>query len=169
MRWRSQPQIRWATPSVRMVLLKGHGPNGFAFYTNEESNKGKELEGTPPQHCSSIGRPSGARCGSKARSRRVSDEDADAYFATPRAILSWAPGHPTSRGRLRGREVFEARYEEMKARFEGQSVPRPPHWGGFALSRPSSNSGSDRPIACTNAGCSWGGRTAGWSEGFLYP
>ena len=72
-----------ATPSVRMVLLKGHGPDGFVFYTNEQSRKAGELaESRGGGACSSTGSRCGGRCGSKGRHERVPDAQADAYFST---------------------------------------------------------------------------------------
>ena len=73
-------------PSVRMVLLKGHGPDGFVFYTNSESRKGERArrQSAAPR-CCSTGSRCAARSGSKGRSSASPDAEADAYFATPRA------------------------------------------------------------------------------------
>src|SRR5947208_13397615 len=69
-------------PTVRMVLLKGHGPDGFVFYTNEESEKGRELKENPSAallfHWKSLRR----QVRIEGHVERVSDQDADAYFAT---------------------------------------------------------------------------------------
>ena len=69
-------------PSVRMVLLKGHGPNGFVFYTNDESAKGEQLSANPRAallfHWKSLRR----QVRVEGPVERVSEADADAYFAT---------------------------------------------------------------------------------------
>ena len=122
-------------PSVRMVLLKGHGPDadgkgGFIFYTNLESRKGGELAENPNVallfHWKSLRR----QVRIEGPVSRVTDATADAYFAT-RARDSQLGAWASDQSRpLDSRETFEARFEEAKARFEGQDVPRPPHWSG---------------------------------------
>lgn len=122
-------------PSVRMVLLKGHGPDaegegGFIFYTNMESRKGVELDENPHVallfHWKSLRR----QIRIEGPVSRVSDAAADAYFASrPRDSQLGAWASDQSRP-LAARNTFEARFAEAKARFEGQDVPRPPHWSG---------------------------------------
>lgn len=126
-------------PSVRMVLLKGHGPDadgkgGFIFYTNLESRKGGELAANPNVallfHWKSLRR----QVRIEGPITQVSDATADAYFAT-RARDSQLGAWASDQSRpLDSRETFEARFEEAKARFEGQDVPRPPHWSGNIVS-----------------------------------
>lgn len=120
-------------PSVRMVLLKGHGQDGFVFYTNEESAKGRELARNPNAallfHWKSLRRQVRLEGGVA----RVSNVEADAYFAT-RARDSQLGAWASDQSRpLANRSTFEARFEEMKRRFEGRDVPRPPNWGGYRL------------------------------------
>lgn len=126
-------------PSVRMVLLKGHGPyadgkGGFIFYTNLESRKGGELAANPNVallfHWKSLRR----QVRIEGPITQVSDATADAYFAT-RARDSQLGAWASDQSRpLDSRETFEARFAEVKARFEGQEVPRPPHWTGNIVS-----------------------------------
>lgn len=120
-------------PSVRMVLLKGHGQDGFVFYTNEESAKGRELARNPNAallfHWKSLRR----QVRLEGAVARVSNAEADAYFAT-RARDSQLGAWASDQSRpLANRSTFEARFEEMKRRFEGRDVPRPPNWGGYRL------------------------------------
>jgi len=122
-------------PSVRMVLLKGHGPDadgkgGFIFYTNLESRKGGELSANPNVallfHWKSLRR----QVRIEGPISQVSDATADAYFAS-RARDSQLGAWASDQSRLLdSRATFEARFAEVKARFEGQDVPRPPHWTG---------------------------------------
>ncbi|MFN3748590.1 MAG: pyridoxamine 5'-phosphate oxidase [Sphingorhabdus sp.] len=126
-------------PSVRMVLLKGHGPDadgkgGFIFYTNLESRKGGELAVNPNVallfHWKSLRR----QVRIEGPITQVSDATADAYFAT-RARDSQLGAWASDQSRpLDSRATFEARFAEVKARFEGQDVPRPPHWTGNIVS-----------------------------------
>lgn len=155
-------------PSVRMVLLKGHGPDGFTFYTNEESNKGRELEANPWAallfHWKSLGR----QVRIEGEAYRVSTDEADAYFATrsrDSQLGAWASDQSRP---LKSREFFEARYEEIKRKFEGRNVPRPPHWGGYRVVPLTMEFWTDRPHRLherrlfTRDG-------DGWRESLLYP
>ncbi|MBB6191461.1 pyridoxamine 5'-phosphate oxidase [Sphingobium wenxiniae] len=120
-------------PSARMVLLKGHGPDGFVFYTNFEGRKAGELLDNPHAallfHWKSLRR----QVRIEGPVGRVDEAAADAYFATrsrDSQLGAWASDQSQP---LPSREVFMARYEEMRARFEGGLVPRPPHWSGFRV------------------------------------
>ncbi|MGE4322414.1 MAG: pyridoxamine 5'-phosphate oxidase [Sphingobium sp.] len=120
-------------PSVRMVLLKGHGPDGFVFYTNFEGRKAGELLANPHAallfHWKSLRR----QIRIEGRVDRVDDATADAYFASrsrDSQLGAWASDQSRP---LPSRDVFMSRYETARARFEGGAVPRPPHWSGFRL------------------------------------
>jgi pyridoxamine 5'-phosphate oxidase len=155
-------------PSVRMVLLKGHDPRGFVFYTNLNSRKARELIDTPKAallfHWKSLRRQvriEGVVSG-------VAEAEADAYFATrgrDSQLGAWASDQSQP---LPSRDVFEAQCEEMQARFEGQDVPRPPHWSGFRVTPARIEFWQDRAHRLherrlfTRDG-------DGWGEGLLYP
>lgn len=120
-------------PSVRMVLLKGHGPKGFVFYTNHESRKAADLLANPNAallfHWKSLRR----QVRIEGPVETVTPQESDAYFATrsrDSQLGAWASDQSRP---LDSRETFERRYEEMRQRFEGQAVPRPPHWSGFRV------------------------------------
>ena len=155
-------------PSVRMVLLKAHGPEGFAFYTHEGSAKGEDLADNPQAallfHWKSLCR----QVRIEGAVERVSEAEADAYFAT-RARDSQLGAWASDQSRpLESRLAFEARFEEVKRRFEGEDVPRPPHWGGYRVIPERIEFWTDRPHRLHERRlftCS--GET--WSEGLLYP
>jgi pyridoxamine 5'-phosphate oxidase len=156
-------------PSVRMVLLKGHGPDGFVFYTNKESNKGRELQGNPSAallfHWKTLRR----QVRIEGEVERVSDEEADAYFATrsrDSQLGAWASDQSRP---LESREIFEGRYEGMKQRFESQSVPRPPHWGGYRVVPTTFEFWQDRPHRLHERRVFVGQSDGSWIEGLLYP
>lgn len=120
-------------PSVRMVLLKGHGPDGFIFYTNKQSNKARQIAerrfAALLFHWKSLRR----QIRIEGNILDVDDATADAYFATrsrDSQLGAWASDQSRP---LDSRATFEARFAEVQARFEGQPVPRPPHWSGYRV------------------------------------
>ena len=155
-------------PAVRMVLLKGHGADGFVFYTNDESAKGGQIAENPRAallfHWKSLRR----QVRVEGPVERVSNEQADGYFASrgrDSQLGAWASDQSRP---LNRRETFEARFDEMTRRFEGQNVPRPPHWGGYRVIPERIEFWTDRPHRLherrlfTRDGVEW-------SEGLLYP
>ena len=155
-------------PSVRIVLLKAHGPDGFVFYTNQRSRKGGELARNPLAallfHWKSLRR----QVRIEGKVSLVSSEKADAYFATrsrDSQLGAWASDQSSP---LASRAEFEKRYEEMKAKFEGRDVPRPPHWGGFSVAPETIEFWTDRAhrLHERRLFTREGDR---WSEGLLYP
>ncbi len=155
-------------PSVRIVLLKGHGPKGFTFYTNADSRKGEELAGNPRAallfHWKSLRR--------QVRIEGIVDEvspgEADIYFATrgrDSQIGAWASDQSRPLDR---RETFEARCDEVRARFEGLDVPRPPRWNGFKVKPERIEFWTDRPHRLHERRL-FTRTDDGWTEGLLYP
>ena len=155
-------------PSVRMVLLKGHGPEGFVFYTNEQSAKGDQLAANPNAallfHWKSLRR----QVRIEGPVERVPDADADAYFAT-RARHSQLGAWASDQSRpLDSRASFERRFEEVKARFEGQDIGRPPYWRGYRVIPDSIEFWVDRPYRLHERRL-FTREAQGWTEGLLYP
>ena len=155
-------------PSVRMVLLKGHGPDGFTFYTNLDSRKGAELATDPNAallfHWKSIRR----QVRIEGPVEPVSEAEADSYFASrgrDSQLGAWASDQSRP---LPDRATFEARFEEMTKRFENQPVPRPPRWSGFRVVPSRIEYWSDRAhrLHERRVFVRTGNR---WSESMLYP
>jgi pyridoxamine 5'-phosphate oxidase len=155
-------------PSVRMVLLKGHGPEGFVFYTNDDSRKGGQLAANPRAallfHWKSLRR----QVRVEGAVERVPDTDADAYFAS-RARDSQVGAWASDQSRpLDARETFEQRFDEMSTRFDRKDVARPPHWGGYRVVPAQIEFWSDRPHRLHERRLFVRERTK-WTEGLLYP
>ncbi len=158
-------------PSVRMVLLKGHDtgfPGGFVFYTNRTSRKAHDLAAHGRAgmlfHWKSLRR----QIRIEGPMTSVDDAEADAYFAT-RGRLSrlgaWASDQSSP---LDDRSTLEARLAEVTARFEGQDVPRPPHWSGYRVTPETIEFWEDGAHRLHNRRLFTRTET-GWSEGLLYP
>ncbi len=120
-------------PNIRMVLLKDATPNGFVFYTNTESAKGRELGANPNIalcfHWKSLGKQVRVR----GSVERVSDAEADAYFASrPKdsQIGCWASAQSRA---MEGRWAFEKEIAKYAAKYALAKVPRPPHWTGYRV------------------------------------
>ena len=155
-------------PSVRMVLLKGHGSDGFTFYTNQESAKGDQLAANPRAallfHWKTLRR----QVRIEGPVERVPEQDADAYFAS-RARDSQLGAWASDQSRpLADRATFEQRFEQVKQRFEGQDVPRPPHWGGYRVVPDRIEFWRDRPHRLHERRL-FTRADGGWAEGLLYP
>jgi pyridoxamine 5'-phosphate oxidase len=121
------------TPSVRMVLLKGYDSDGFVFYTNYESRKGRHLLDHPKAamlfHWKSLRR----QVRLEGPVTQTTPEEADAYFATRARgsqIGAWASDQSRP---LESRFALEKSVAEFGARHLIGTVPRPPHWSGFRL------------------------------------
>ncbi|HEX8388224.1 MAG TPA: pyridoxamine 5'-phosphate oxidase [Sphingomonas sp.] len=156
-------------PSVRMVLLKGHDARGFVIYTNRESRKADELEANPHAsllfHWKTLRRQVRIEGGVS----RVSDAESDAYFASrsrDSRLGAWASEQSRPLDR---RETFEERVEEARRRFEGQDVPRPPHWGGYRVVPERIEFWSDRQYRLHERRLFLPDGSGGWREGLLYP
>ena len=120
-------------PNVRMVLMKGFDERGFVFYTNVDSQKGRELdasgEGALLFHWKSLNRQVRLR----GPVTRVDDQEADAYFATrPRLaqIGAWASKQSAP---LESRHAFEKAIALYTAKYAVGTIPRPPNWTGYRL------------------------------------
>ena len=120
-------------PSVRMVLLKGADERGFAFFTNVESRKGNELAANPRAALLFHWQPLGRQVRVEGSVARVPDEEAAAYFATrPLGSRIAATASPQS-SPLADRAELERLVAAARARFPGEEVPLPAHWGGFRV------------------------------------
>lgn len=155
-------------PSVRMLLLKTHGPEGFVFYTHERSAKGEDLKENPQAALLFHWKPLCRQVRIEGRVERVSDSEADIYFASrarDSQLGAWASdqSHP-----LDSRMRFEQRFEEARRRFEGRDVPRPATWGGYRLVPDRIEFWTAREHRLHERRL-FTRSNEGWNEGLLYP
>ena len=155
-------------PSLRMVLLKGHGPEGFTFFTNAQSRKGEEIRANSQAallfHWKSLRR----QIRIEGPLEEVSAAVADAYFHS-RARASQIGSAASDQSRpLDQRATYFARVEALGREYPEGDIPRPPHWTGFRLSPQRIEFWLDRPNRLhdrrlfTRSG-------AGWTDTLLYP
>ncbi len=121
--------------SSRIVLLKGADERGFRFHSNYQSDKGGQLEAHAQValcfHWKQL--RDGVQVRAEGVARKLLPEESDAYFATrprPSQIGAWASLQSQT---LPDRDTFEQRVARYEHEFEGQDVPRPPHWGGYVV------------------------------------
>ena len=158
--------------SARMVLLKGHDASGFVFYTNRESRKARDLIDDASVallfHWKSLRR----QIRIEGRVGHATGAESDAYFASrgrDSQLGAWASDQSRP---MPDRATFEARFDAMQAKFEGQDVPRPQHWGGYRVTpariefwRDGAHRLHERTLY-TRAGAD---DAAGWTTELLYP
>lgn len=120
-------------PSARIVLLKGADARGFAFYTNHDSRKGRELDAHPFAALVFWWGPLERQVRVEGRVERVEAPEADAYYASrPRGSRLGAWASPQS-DEIPDRAILDRRLADATARFADDDVERPAFWGGYRV------------------------------------
>ncbi len=124
--------VRDGKPHARIVLLKGLDEQGFVFFTNYSSNKGKDLASNAYVAAVFFWKELERQIRIEGSVRKISEADSDAYFYSRPAnsqIGAWAS--PQSM-RIDSRNVLDDNYAYYLQKF-GTNIPRPPHWGGYVI------------------------------------
>jgi pyridoxamine 5'-phosphate oxidase len=117
---------------VRLVLYKPAG-DAVRFFTNYDSRKAAEIARNPAVAAAFYWEPLGRQIRIEGTASRLPAGESDAYFATrPRdsQIGAWASAQSRA---IASREDLERAYRDVEARYAGEPVPRPPHWGGYVI------------------------------------
>ena len=120
-------------PSARVVLLKGFDQAGFVFFTNYESQKGRELDENPNASLVFYWAALDRQVRVEGRVRKTSHEESEAYFKTRPAesrLSAWASKQSSM---VSSRRVLEDEMKRLAREYEGKEIPLPPYWGGFRL------------------------------------
>jgi pyridoxamine 5'-phosphate oxidase len=155
-------------PNVRMVLLKSADPSGFVFYTNTESNKGRELLANPKAAFMIYWKSLRRQIRARGTVTLVSDAEADAYFnSRPRdsRIGAWASQQSRP---LESRFALEKAVARYAAKHALGDIPRPPYWTGFRIAPVSMEFWQDRPFRLHDR-VVFHREGEGWRKQRLYP
>jgi len=157
-------------PNARMVLLKGFDERGFVFYTNVDSTKGRELKDAPKAALTFYWKSLQRQVRARGTVEVVSQEEADAYFATRSRMAqigAWASKQSSA---LESRMAFEKAIARYTAKYAICTVPRPPYWSGYRVVPQEIEFWQERPfrlhdrVSFTRANL-----TAPWTKTRLYP
>ena len=120
-------------PTIRVVLMKEVNSQGIVFFTNFKSRKGREMEESPKVALNFFWQDMERQVRFDGTASKIPDEMSDQYYQT-RPIGSqlgaWVSDQSTE---IPSRSYLEERLEHYKNKFKDQSIPRPPHWGGYQV------------------------------------
>jgi pyridoxamine-phosphate oxidase len=120
-------------PSARIVLLKGFDNNGFIFYTNYLSRKGKEIAKNPLGSLLFFWGTLERQVRIEGTIEKISKEDSAGYFQTrPRDSQLGAVASPQSQ-EIANRDILEKKWQEAEAEYTDKDIPKPSYWGGYIL------------------------------------
>jgi pyridoxamine 5'-phosphate oxidase len=156
-------------PSVRIVLLKDYSEKGFIFYTNLESRKSEEIRATHHAALCFYWMPLDKQVRVVGRVEAVEGAVADAYFASrprERQIGAWASAQSRP---MHSREDLDANIALITARFEGETIPRPPHWSGWRVVPHEIELWEQRPHRWHERCVFARDAKGGWVKTWLYP
>lgn len=120
-------------PSARIVLLKGYNENGFIFFTNYESRKGKELETNPNASIVFFWKELERQIRIEGTVSKISEKESTDYFKSrpiESQIGAWASPQSSV---IASRDMLENNFKELNFQYNGLEIPKPPHWGGYIL------------------------------------
>jgi pyridoxamine 5'-phosphate oxidase len=120
-------------PASRVVLLKGYTPEGFIFFTNYDSNKGKEIEANPNVAMNFFWKELERQVRITGTIKKISEEESAEYFhSRPLGSQVGAWASPQSQV-IPNRDFLEKNFAEHTEKYKEGNVPLPPHWGGYIV------------------------------------
>jgi pyridoxamine 5'-phosphate oxidase len=120
-------------PSVRIVLLKGFDERGFAYYTNYEGRKGRQLLTNPKAALCFYWPTIDIQVRIEGTATKVTDEEANAYFATRHRLSQIGAWASRQSEPLETPTALDERVRKYEKKFEGKDIPRPKYWSGFRV------------------------------------
>ncbi len=120
-------------PSARMVVLRGFDPNGFCFYTDYDSQKGKELAENPHAALVFYWKELDRQVRSNGTVEKMTTDESDVYFASRPVDSQLAVWTERQSIAIPGREHLTTNFKRAEQTYSGNAIPRPPHWGGYRL------------------------------------
>jgi len=120
-------------PSSRTVLLKGYDENGFIFYTNYDSRKGKQILANPNVSLTFYWPELMRQIHIEGVAEKVSEEQSDNYFSKRPSASQLSALASSQSEVVESREALEKQLNEMEKKFSGGKIPRPANWGGFCV------------------------------------
>ncbi|UMY65381.1 MULTISPECIES: pyridoxamine 5'-phosphate oxidase [unclassified Flavobacterium] len=155
-------------PSGRIVLLKEFNPDGFVFFTNYASDKGQDIAQNPNVSLSFFWQQQERQVIIKGTAEKLPAADSEAYFASRpfgSQLGAWASRQSEA---VPGRQVLEERLSQLEAEYEGKTVPRPEHWGGYLVRPVSIEFWQGRPNRLHDR-IRYVRAASGWTSGRLSP
>jgi pyridoxamine 5'-phosphate oxidase len=123
----------WGLPSARIVLLKGLDEEGFIFYTNYESEKGRQIAEEESVALLFFWKELERQVRIEGVARKISAQESDKYFhSRPKGSQISAAASPQSQV-IEGRTILEEKVKELEAQYADSEIPRPEHWGGYKI------------------------------------
>ena len=120
-------------PNARVILIKDVSNKGFVFYTNYQSQKGKELFHNNKGHLTWYSRAQGVSIRIQGEVQKIDASISDNYFASRDRNAQISASISKQSETVESREVLDAEFKEFADDYEGKEIPRPDHWGGVII------------------------------------
>ena len=120
-------------PNARVILIKDVSKKGFIFYTNYQSQKGKELFHNNKGHLTWYSRAQGVSIRIQGEVQKIDASISDNYFASRDRNAQISASISKQSETVESREVLDAEFKEFADDYEGKEIPRPDHWGGVII------------------------------------
>ena len=120
-------------PNARVILIKDVSNKGFVFYTNYQSQKGKELFHNNKGHLTWYSRAQGVSIRIRGEVQKIDASISDNYFASRDRNAQISASISKQSETVESREVLDAEFKKFADNYEGKEIPRPDHWGGVII------------------------------------